>query len=375
MGVQKAMKNQTQVAVILSKQLFSTVAKRSNSVFSPASITAAFTMVASGPDGKGETLKAILSFLRSSSVEELNAVYNLISSSVFADGSSFGGPTIKVANGVWVEQTIPINPSVKPLFENFFKAVFASVDFKSKAEELRLEVNAWAKQHTDGLIKDLLPPRSVHSFTKSVYGNALYFKGAWEERFDKAMTMNRDFHLFNGASISVPFMSSYYKRQYVAAYDGFKVLKLPFRQGGDVNRSFSMYFYLPDGRFGLDRLVERMASTPRFLDGYVPRERVAVGEFRIPKFKIEFGFETSKEFNLGFDVVDLYHKACVEVDEEGAEAAAATAVVTSVGCAFVKIDYVSFVADHPFLFLIREERSGAVLFVGQMCDPSSSVST
>ncbi|CAA7052735.1 unnamed protein product [Microthlaspi erraticum] len=367
MDVQNAMKNQTEVAVILSKQLFSTVGKRSNSVFSPASIIAAFTMVASGPDGKDEILKAILTFLRSSSADELNAVFNLISSFVFADGSSIGGPTIKVANGVWVEQSRPINPSIKPLFENFFKAVFASVDFRSKAEELRLEVNKWATYHTNGLIKDLLPPRSLTKYTKLVYGNALYFKGAWEEKFDKALTKKRDFHLFNGASVSVPFMRNY-KKQYVAAYDGFKVLKLPFRQGGDTNRGFSMYLYLPDEKYGLENLVERMGSDHGFLDSCIPSEKVSVGELIIPKFKIEFGFKASREFNLGFDVVDLYHKACVEIDEDGAEAAAATAVVVSFGCAFVKT--VSFVADHPFLFLIREERTGAVLFVGQMCDPS-----
>ncbi|CAA7053823.1 unnamed protein product [Microthlaspi erraticum] len=289
--------------------------------------------------------------------------------------------------------------------------------------------------HTNGLIKDILPPGSVDSGTEKVYGNALYFKGAWKDPFKKSLTKVKKFHLLEGKPVRVPFMRSY-DSQYIEVYDGFKVLALPYRQGPDdgINRKFSMYFYLPDKKDGLDNLLEEMTSTPGFLDRHIPKDTVEVGDFRIPKFRFSFmfeasralegdvltkmyhkacveideegaeaaavtfmelggiffeppppkkidfvadhpflflireditgtfsfGFETSKEFNLGFDVVDLYHKACVEVDEEGAEAAAATALVFS------------FVADHPFLFLIREERTGAVLFVGQMCDPSLS---
>ncbi|KAL9860977.1 putative Serpin family protein [Arabidopsis thaliana] len=198
----------------------------------------------------------------------------------------------------------------------------------------------------------------------------MYFKGAWEEKFHKSMTKDRDFHLINGTSVSVSLMSSY-KDQYIEAYDGFKVLKLPFRQGNDTSRNFSMHFYLPDEKDGLDNLVEKMASSVGFLDSHIPSQKVKVGEFGIPKFKIEFGFSASRAFNrLGLDEMALYQKACVEVDEEGAEAIAATAVVGGFGCAFVK--RIDFVADHPFLFMIREDKTGTVLFVGQIFDPSYS---
>ncbi|XP_056864105.1 serpin-Z2-like [Raphanus sativus] len=102
------------------------------------------------------------------------------------------------------------------------------------------ELNKWAEDHTNGLIKDLLPPGSVSSLTDSVYGNALYFKGAWEVPFAKSNTMDREFHRISGNSVSVPFMRSY-ERQYIEAYDGFKVLRIPYRQGGVDNNPIFPY--------------------------------------------------------------------------------------------------------------------------------------
>jgi len=172
-------------------------------------------------------------------------------------------------------------------------------------------------------------------------------------------------------------MSSY-ENQYVRAYDGFKVLRLPYQRGSDdTNRKFSMYFYLPDKKDGLDDLLEKMVSTPGFLDSHIPTYRDELEKFRIPKFKIEFGFSvTSVLDRLGLRSMSMYHKACVEIDEEGAEAAAATAD-GDCGCSLDFVEppkKIDFVADHPFLFLIREEKTGTVLFVGQIFDPSGPCS-
>ncbi|KAL0718695.1 hypothetical protein Bca4012_068018 [Brassica carinata] len=383
--VDEAIKNQNDLALIVSKDLFSTKAKHSNSVFSPASINTALTLAASGPDAiiiddssvSSEILsvtKEILSFLRASSTDELNAVFSKIVPIVFADRSANGGPKISSINGVWVEKTLPFDPSLKDLFENFFKAVYVRVDFRSKAEQVRRELNEWAEGHTNGLIKDLLPEGSITEATDYVYGNALYFKGQWEVPFDKCYTKDKEFHLLSGTSVAVPFMNSY-KTQYIKAYDGFKVLRIPYREGcdGDGNDgSFSMYFYLPDKNDGLDDLVKAMASNSGFLDCHVPSRKVAVDEFRIPKFKIVYGLDGQ---DLGLSSVELFHKACVEIDEEGAEAAAATFVV-GLGCAryIEPPEMIDFVADHPFLFVIREDKTGTVLFVGQIFDPSDKSS-
>ncbi|CAN6971172.1 unnamed protein product [Brassica rapa subsp. trilocularis] len=367
----EAMKKQKDVSMFLAGKVISTLAKTSNLVFSLASINAVLIMAANRPEEE-ETLRSfILSFLRSSSTDELNAVFGEIAigkicSVVLADGSASSGPKIAAVNGVWIDQSLSVDSSWKDLLVNFFKAEFAQVDFSTKAEIVRKEVNAWASRHTNNLIQDLLPRRFVTSQTEWIYGNALYFKGAWEKKFDKCLTKHKPFHLVNGESVSVPFMRSH-KNQYVKAYDDFKVLRLGYQQGrDDADRQFSMYFYLPDKRDGLDNLLKRLTSTHGFLDRHIPRYKDRVGEFRIPKFKIEFGFEASNAFD-DFELnVSLYQKAFIEIDEVGTEAAAATACCGGGG----RPKLIDFVADHPFLFLIREDRTGTVLFVGQIFDPS-----
>lgn len=243
-----------------------------------------------------------------------------------------------------------------------------------KAEEVRMEVNSWVQESTNDLIKDLLPPGSVTNETERVYANALYFKGTWQTPFDDYDTRKRKFNLLNGSTVPVPFMTSD-EDQYIAAYDGFKVARLPFQGGrGDSSRTFAMYFYLPRKKDGLVNLVERIATTPGFLDAHSPSCEVKVGTFRIPKFEISFGFLVSEVFSqLGLDSNNLYHKACIRIDESGVEAAAATAD-EACGC-YLGMEppkRIDFVANKPFLFLIREDATGTVLFVGQIFDPSQS---
>ncbi|CAN6804850.1 unnamed protein product [Brassica oleracea] len=217
------------------------------------------------------------------------------------------------------------------------------------AEEVRVEVNSWVQERTNDLIKDLLPPGSVTNETERVYANAL-----------ESSTFS---------------MARHDEDQYIAAYDGFKVARLPFQGGrGDTNRTFAMDFYLPRKKDGLDNLVERIATTPGFLDAHIPSCEVKVGTFTIPKFEISFGFLVSEVFSqLGLDSNKLYHKACIRIDESGVEAAAATAD-EACGC-YLGMEppkRIDFVANKPFIFLIREDTTGTVLFVGQIFDPSQS---
>ncbi|CAH8380633.1 unnamed protein product [Eruca vesicaria subsp. sativa] len=241
---------------------------------------------------------------------------------------------------VWIEKTLSIDPKFKDLFENFLKAAFERVDFRSKAEEVLMEVNSWVQERTNDLIKYLLPPDSVTNETERVYANAFCF-----------------------------------------AYDGFKVARLPFQRGGrgDTTRTtFAMYFYLPRKKEGFNNLVERITTTPGFLDAHIPSGEVKVGSlgtFRIPKFEMSFGFLVSEVFNqLGLQSTSVHHKSCIKIDESGVEAAVVTAAEEAcddyLGMEFPK--RIDFVANKPFLFLIREDTTGTVLFVGQIFDPSQS---
>ncbi|KAL2895125.1 Serpin-ZX [Bienertia sinuspersici] len=389
MDLRKSISDQTDVSLILTSHVSSTEAPNKNLVCSPLSLHVVLSLIASG--SSGSTRDQILSFLKSKSSDDLNKLSAEIVSLVFADGSSSGGPKLSFANGVWVDQTLPLKPTFKHVVDDLYKAASNQVDFINNAVQVTSDVNSWAEKQTTGLIKELLPSGSVDSSTRLIFANAIYFKGAWKDKFDASKTAENDFHLSNGNSVKVPFMTSK-KKQFIEAFDGFKVLSLPYKQGED-KRQFSMYFLLPDANNGLESLIEKVSSQPGFLNQHIPNEKVEVGEFRIPKFKISFGFEASKVLKgLGVElpfteggltemtdspvaknlfVSNIFQKSFIEVNEEGTEAAAATAGVVALRSIMVgkKLD---FVADHPFLFLIREDMTGSVVFTGKIMNPLES---
>ncbi|KAJ0577790.1 putative Serpin family protein [Helianthus annuus] len=386
MDLQQSISNQTHVSTTLTTHLLSKN-PNTNVVFSPLSIHVVLSLVAAG--SKGQTLDQLLGFLKTKGVDDLNTLSSQLVSLILADGSPSGGPRLCFANGVWVEKTLDLKPSFKEIVDTVYKAASNQVDFQTKAAEVTNEVNSWAEKQTNGLIKQVLPADAVNSSTRLVFANAVYFKGAWSEKFDQSKTKESDFHLLDGNKVQVPFMTSK-KKQFVHEYNDFKVLGLPYLNGQD-NRQFTMYFYLPDAKNGLPSLIQKIGSTSDFFDRHIPRQKVEVGQFLLPKFKISFGFEASdalKELGLvlpfhGGDgltemvdssvgqslyVSSIHHKSFVEVNEEGTEAAAASAAVVMLR-SIMSNDKVDFVADHPFLFVIREDLTGVVLFMGQVIDP------
>ncbi|TQE05179.1 hypothetical protein C1H46_009158 [Malus baccata] len=382
MDLRESVINQNDVARRLTKQLVQTEGKQSNLVYSPLSIHVVLSLIAAG--SKGPTQEQLLSFLKSKSTDHLNSFASELLSVIFSDGSPVGGPKLAFANGVWVQKSLPLKPSFKQVVDAYYRATLALVDFQTNAAQVESEVNSWAEKETSGLIKDLLPPGSLDSSTRLIFTNALYFKGAWNEEFDATATKEHDFHLLDGSTVKAPFMTNK-NQQYVSAFDGFSVLGLPYKQGEDKRR-FSMHIFLPQEKDGLPALVEKLGSESGFLDRYLPEQPVAVGDFRIPKFKISFEFEASNVLkSLGLvlpfvgggltEMVDspegeklyvsnIFHKSFIEVNEEGTEAAAASAGVIS-----NRRMPMTFVADRPFLFTIREETTGTVLFIGNLLNP------
>ncbi|KAM3758335.1 hypothetical protein ACB098_01G035200 [Castanea mollissima] len=316
MEIGESISNQTDVALGISKCLLLTEGKDSNLL----------GLIAAG--SKGPTLDQFLSFLKSKSVHHINSFASQYVAVVFADASPFGGPRLSFAHG----------PSFKRVVDTNYKAALKQVDFQTKAAEVTSTVNLWAEKETSGLIKVVLPSGSVDSTTRLIFANSLYFKGAWDEKFDASATEESDFHLLNGSSVQVPFMTS--KRSRL-----------------------------------LPALVEKVGSESGFLDCHLPKQKVKVGEFRIPKFKISFGFEASKLLkehdwcclSLNLYVSSIFHKSFIEVNEEGTEAAAASAAV--IVLASLPPPKMDFVADHPFLFLIREDLTGTVLLIGHVLNP------
>jgi len=250
------------------------------------------------------------------------------------------------------------------------------------------DINSWVETETRGIIKNLLPSKCLGDDTALVLANALYFKGTWDRKFDASKTKYNDFHLLGGQIVQVPFMTSKrYQRHLYGCFDGYKILKLPYQNDQDT-RQFSMYFFLPEATDGLHSLIQVFKSMPELCTMQFKLREEDLPEFWIPRFKFSFKFEASKTMKeLGLELpfkavgelsemVDsakslflsnVFHASCIEVNEEGTEAAASTA--PRLIRQSRRLNPPSFVADHPFLFLIREEKSGMTFFIGAVINP------
>jgi serpin B len=356
-----------------------------NFVVSPLSFHAALALVAAG--ARGETQRELLRFLDSESLGEL---HRAAATALVARLSDL--PQASFACGVWVDRSRALTPEFMDTAASRYAAVAESVDFLKNSEAARQQVNDFVKGATKGLIGDVLPPGSVDSSTALVLANAIYFKGAWARPFDPSRTIAAPFHLPDGGTVRVPFMTtttSGFEDQRVAVFPGFKALKLPYKNdGGAQQDAFYMLLLLPDGEtLTLNDLYDKVVSSPGFIRKHTPVDEVPVGRFMVPKFKFTFEFEASHDIQKlgvnrafqsgdfsgmvsggnGLIISGVYHKATVEVDEAGTVAAAATVEFMSFVCA--RIDPpVDFVADRPFLFAIVE-RSGVVLFLGHVVNP------
>jgi serpin B len=261
-----------------------------------------------------------------------------------------------------------------------YQANLNQADFTTGAEAARKEINHWVEQQTRDKIRDILPAGSLTPLTRLVLANAIYFKGQWLKPFEKSATSNQPFHLTSTKQADVPLMHHFDDVRYAEDSD-FQAVELPYSHG-----ELAMVILLPRQIEGCGNLENRL--NPDMLSGVLGRMRFQEVEISLPRFKLDSGFDLGDALSkLGmsdafgpksdFSGIDgthelyvsgVFHKAWCEVNEQGTEAAAAT-VVPMPARAAIKSPPV-FRADHPFLFLIRDTRSGSLLFLGRLSDPA-----
>ncbi|XVF81822.1 hypothetical protein PTKIN_Ptkin15bG0186800 [Pterospermum kingtungense] len=386
-------------------------AKGSNTVISPFSFRILLSLIAAG--SKGHTLQQLFQHLKSESLEDLNSLSSkTISLASPANESNTDDPDLSFINGVWVGEGVKLERSFQDTVEVISNATAKEVDFVNKADQVAAETNVWIETATRGLIKNLLTSEALKAVDKDtalILANALDFKGTWAQCFDTSETKNRPFYLEKGQTVDVPFMiNEKCESFHYVAFNGLKILRLPYKNGQST-RKFAMYFILPDAIDGLQEFVDSLYGGAFFNQRFsLPHQNLT--EIWIPRFKFSFEFEASdamKELglNLPFDstkaditeMVDpsrrlyvnkMLHKAFIEVNEEETEAAAPTAGTCR---AFIEVNEEgteaaahtavadrpvclrpptrSFVADHPFIFMIKEETSGVVFFLGAVVNP------
>jgi serpin B len=352
-----------------------------NLFFSPYSISTALAMTYAG--ARGDTEKQMGKVFRfDTNQNKLHAGFGQLQNQL-NEYSKQKGIELTIANALWTQQDHPFIPRFLKTAKENYHANLNQIDFKTGAEVARNEINRWVAQNTKDKIQNILPPGSLHALTRLVLANAIYFKGAWTEPFNKASTAPQPFHLSSVSKVEVPLMHHFDNVAYLENSD-FQAVQLPYSTG-----ELAMVILLPRQVDGCRNLEERL--TPSLLSHSLRQMKQQRVEIFLPRFKLESGFDLvqtlasmgmpdafgQKADLSGIDgsrelfISGIFHKAWGEVNEEGTEAAAATAVAVA-GRAISKPPPPPpvFRADHPFIFLIRDTRSGSLLFLGRFMNPS-----
>jgi serpin B len=353
-----------------------------NLFFSPESISIAFAMAYAGARGQTATeMQHVMHFTLPPA--QLHPAMGALLSSMNAQHNGY---QLRVADALWAQQDASFLPSYLKLVQSDYAAGFHRVDFKASPDAVSNTINHWVEQQTNNKIQNLIGPGVLTSATRLVLTNAIYFKGDWLNPFEKASTQNEEFHTSASQFVMAPLMHRTGNYRY---YDGgtFQALELPYE--GD---ELSMDVFLPKSNDGLPALEHSFTASAAgdWLQKLEPVDKVIL---TFPRFTMTQQFELSnalsamgmsQAFGSGanfsgmtgkpdFTISAAIHKAYIDVNEQGTEAAAATSIImraTAARVPFPEPPPIVFRADHPFLFLIRDTRSGAILFLGRVTDPT-----
>ena len=354
--------------------------KPANLFFSPYSISVALAMTDAGAAGETEAQIAQVLHFPGPQTKVSPAFGTL--QKLFDAGDETLGYQLRVANRLWGQQDFHFLPAFLAVTKADFGADLGQLDFK-QADAARQTINDWIAQQTDDKIQNLLAPGVLDADTRLVLTNAIYFKARWTHEFGKRATTDEAFHVTATEQVVVPTMHQTHRLRYVAA-EGVQVLELPYAQDG----SLSMLVLLPNKIDGLADLEKRLTSenVQKWSHGLQPRP-VKVD---LPRFKMTSQFSLADVLgSLGMPLAfsgkadfskmssderlaisAVIHKAFVDVNEEGTEAAAATAVaMKALALPPLPEKPVEFRADHPFVLIIRDNRTESILFLGRLVNP------
>lgn len=366
-----------------AQRLYGVLATESGNIFfSPSSISTALAMTYAGANGKtAQEMETALSFTLSGA--PLHAALRDTISNVIR--SAPGGPALRVANRLWPRRGLALEPAFVDIAKKFYAAPVEQLDFRGAAEASRGRINSWVSQQTQQKIPELLKPGMVDASTAMVLTNAVYFKGVWAEQFKKEVTKPEPFTLAPGNIIQSPLMHGLVRARYGETTEA-QVLELAYKAAAQ-GPQLAMAVLLPKEPTGLAALEQQVATA-----GFAPFVRVLSSreikiDVTLPRFKTSWNRSLNQALQaLGMqqafspDEADfsaltsterlfislVQHEAFVNVNEEGTEAAAATGVMMTRAAV---IDYHVFRADRPFLYLLRDTKSGLVLFMGRLSDP------
>ena len=351
-----------------------------NLFFSPFSISTALAMTYAG--ARKETALQMSQTLNLRQDEKFHTDYNQLLN-IMKEGR---GDKIKlnIANGLWAQKNYKFLDAYLTIAKKDYQSELNNVDFSHdiEREKTRKEINTWVEQRTNNKIKDLLSPGDLSSLTRLVLVNAIYFYGPWNQPFSKELTRPGDFFLSGQTHIKIPFLNQTETYRYFEG-SNIKAIEIPY-----TDNKASMMIFLPDSRDGIVMLEKSFdyeyyqkiiglfqfhdvhVSLPKFNTTYKINLSKTLSQMGMPlafsSGEADFSGMTGKK---DLSVSEVIHQAFIDVDEKGTEAAAATAVVMKCTSAGPSSDLKEFVADHPFIFLIKDNATGAILFMGRIMNP------
>ena len=352
--------------------------KPDNIFFSPFSLFTVMAMVYEGARGQtAEEIKQVFFFpediqLLRTGQKDLLAILN-------KEPKKY---ELRTANALWAQKNFPFLPAYFENVGKYYGGKVTSLDFISETEQSRQVINHWVEEQTNQKIKDLIPAGVLNSFTRLVLTNAIYFKGRWAKPFPKENTAEQDFHVSEEKTVRIPFMHLQEVGFNYAENEILQAVELPYE-----GKELSMVILLPRGKISDLRQFLNSASWQELKKNF----RHQTIDVYLPGFKLEtkylMGGENGILARMGMPsafsetnadlsgmtgrpnlyITEVVHQAFVEVNEEGTEAAAATGAIMGVKAVLMKK---VFRADHPFIFFVQEKRTGAILFLGRVMDPT-----
>ena len=355
-----------------------------NLFYSPHSISLALAMTYAGARGEtAEQMADTLHFILEQ--ERLHPAFNWLDAELAKRGEGAAGKDgkgfrLNIVNAIWGQKDYEFLSDFLDVLAENYGAGLRILDFINETEQSRVAINKWVSKQTEGRIEDLIPPGAIDASTCLVLTNAIYFNAAWEDPFDEDITADGPFYLLDGGQVTVPMMKQTESFGYTEG-EGYQAVELLY--DGD---ELSMVILLPKaGNFQAFEEGLQAQQVSDIISGLQPTE-VAL---TMPKFEFDSEFSLKDTladmdmpiaFSGGADfsgmtgnrelfISDVVHKAFVAVDEAGTEAAAATAVIMPT--AAPPEPTVEVTIDRPFIFLIRDIDTGAILFVGRVVNPNA----
>ena len=298
--------------------------------------------------------------------------------------------SVKCANKMWIQLKFDSLPEFQEHLKKYFLSEVGVVDYVKDFEGARVKINSWVEKQTNSKIKNLIPPGVLDPLTRLVLTSAVYFKESWLTEFPKRNTRLMKFHMNSSTTTTVNMMYMNAKKDVMYdEEDNYQVLALPY-----IGRRLAMNIILPKEKISLDTVINDLELRKIKIDSVIkPTMHPKNIEIYVPRFKFEFAqtyneilknlgltdmfSDTMADFSgitkevAGLKVTSVIQKAFIEVNEEGTEAAAATAVVLGRNCMMPRTEPpIIFKADRPFIFMIVEKSSNIVLFMGKVINPS-----